>query len=89
MSEYDEAKQSLDAHKDVCTERYGNLWASIRDLKEAIQDTKDMIRTHNATTDVRLTAFSNRLWSLVVGGGAASVVALGSVIFFLLTRGLK
>ena len=75
-----EAHFKIDTHEKVCAERYGNLW-------EAVKRIEATLLSHNATADHRLTALSNRMWALVIGGGSAAVVALGAVIFHLLTRG--
>lgn len=86
-----EAHHKIDTHEKVCTERYGNLWEAIKDLKNsmAIQNAelKTTISNHNTSNDVRLTAIANRMWSLlaVVAGGA--IVAVGALTFFMLTKG--
>lgn len=75
-----EAHHKMDTHEKVCAERYGNLWDAIKDLRRTIGD-------HNTSTDVRLTAIANRMWSLlaVVAGGA--IVGLAALAMYMLTKG--
>lgn len=75
-----EAHHKIDTHEKVCAERYGNLWDAIKDLKLVVGN-------HNTSTDVRLTAIANRMWSLlaVVAGGA--IVGLGALALFIMTKG--
>lgn len=86
-----EAHHKIDTHEKVCTERYGNLWDAIKDLRSLVANNNAELKTtignHNTSTDVRLTAIANRMWSLlaVVAGGA--IVGLGALAMFMLTRG--
>ncbi len=75
-----EAHHKIDAHEKVCAERYGNLW-------EAVKRIEATLLTHNATADTRMTALSNRMWALVIGGGASAFGGLSLLIFYLITRG--
>jgi hypothetical protein len=75
-----EAHHKIDTHEKVCAERYGNLWS-------AVQRIEATILTHNATADTRMTALSNRMWALVIGGASAGFLGLAAVVFHLLTRG--
>ena len=75
-----EAHFKIETHEKVCAERYGNLWS-------AVQRIEATILAHNAASDTRLTALSNRMWALVIGGAGGAALGLAAVIFHLLTRG--
>lgn len=75
-----EAHFKIDSHEKVCAERYGNLW-------EAVKRIEATLLSHNATADTRMTALSNRMWALVIGGAGAGFVGLAALVFHLLTRG--
>lgn len=75
-----EARRDILMHIKVCEERYGSLWTAMNDIKA-------MIATHNTITHERFTAISNRMWSLVVWVCGTSVLGLGAIAFYLLTRG--
>jgi len=75
-----EAHFKIDMHEKVCAERYSNLWS-------AVQRIEATILAHNVTADTRMTALSNRLWALVIGGAGAGFLGLAAVVFHLLTRG--
>lgn len=81
------ARSEMDAHNRVCAERYGSLWQAISDLKTAIGELKEMIRTSEATMHVRYTAVSTRLWLMLAGVAAGAIGACGAIVFYLLTRG--
>lgn len=74
-----EAHHKIDSHEKVCAERYGNLWS-------AVQRIEATLLSHNASADTRMTALSNRMWALVVGGGSAAILGIAALVFHLLTR---
>lgn len=74
-----EARAQLGTHIEVCTERYGNIWQALNDIKSTMQ-------ANNTVTHNRFTAISNRMWAAVATVCGASVLGLAAVTFHLLTR---
>lgn len=75
------ARSDLQGHMDVCTERYGNLWSAIKDLKESVNADRIARAGADALTHQRFNTISNRMFTIVCGVCAASVVGLAAVVF--------
>lgn len=80
------ARSRQEKHEAVCTERYGNLWAAISDLKKGITDVQIMLGESNTQHHSRFNAISSRMWGIMLGSLGGTIVALGSIVFYLLTR---
>lgn len=74
-----EARADLRGHMDICTERYGNLWDSLKEIKAAML-------SNNEVTHARFNAISNRMWAAVWAIAGAALLACGAMAFHLLTR---
>lgn len=81
----------LAAHEDICTERYGNLWDAIKDLKSTVQkndtDMKSALETRESVTHARFNTISNRMWAVMCAVCGGAILGLGGTVFYLLTRG--
>lgn len=72
------ANARLELHEAVCSERHGTVLHMIQQLA-----------TGNAALHERLNVVSNRMWLAVVSVCSAAVIALCSVVFYMITRGMK
>lgn len=77
----------IDKHEEVCAERYRNLHATIGELKGSLTAMTVQLSTTQETVSGRLTAISNRMWSMVVGTLVVMTGAFGTVAGFILLGG--
>lgn len=79
----------LDSHEKVCTERYGNIWDAIKDLKATVQkndsDMKAVLEHREAITHGRFNTISTRIFAAIASTLGMAVVGLGGLVFYLLT----
>lgn len=74
-----EARADLQGHVDVCSERYGSLWAAVTELKAQLA--KLEVVMHG-----RLNTISNRIWTAVTAALGITILGLAAVVFHLLTK---
>ncbi len=82
-----EARAQISTHEKVCSERYGNIWDALKDIKASMQADRIAHATQDAATHLRFNTISGRMWASVVSVCGAAVLGLGVVVFHLLTRG--
>lgn len=83
----DQVEGRLDTHEKVCTERYGNIWDALKDLKNTANADRISRASSDQSIHDRFNAISARMWTAVASVCGAAVVGLGAVVFYLLTRG--
>jgi hypothetical protein len=74
------AHARMDTHEAVCGERY-------RRIDQSLNEMKAMLLAQGSDIHERLNTISNRMWAVVFGTLSGSVVGLGGLAFYLLTRG--
>lgn len=74
------ANARLDTHEAVCAERH-------KATNQALNDIKAMILTQGTDFHLRLNTISNRMFMIIISCLGGTVVALVSVIFWLVTKG--
>jgi hypothetical protein len=74
------AHSRMDLHEAVCGERY-------RNINQALNEVKAMLLAQGSDMHERLNTISNRMWAVVLGTLGGSVVGLGVLAFFLITKG--
>ncbi len=72
------ANARLELHEAICAERYTSILAALE--RAAITA---------AALHARLDTVSSRMWLAVTGVCSASVLGLGALVFYLLTKGSK
>jgi hypothetical protein len=84
------AHAKIDTHEKVCAERYGNIWATLQDIKRDLNGARSDRAASEAVFHTRLNIVSSRMWLFVAGvGGTATVMLLagaGVLIMHLLTK---
>lgn len=78
----DGAHARMDTHEAVCAERYKGIINSLNEVKA-------MLLTQASDTHERLNTISSRMWVAVTGVLGVTVVGLGTLVFYLLTRGTR
>lgn len=81
------ANARLELHEAVCAERYGSLWAAIGDLKTLVANVQTSVTESNTQHHSRFNVMSGRMWGLLVWVAGATIMALGTIVFYLITRG--
>lgn len=76
----------LDKHEAVCTERYGNIWDALKDIKQTLAADRVANATSAATVHARFNTISNRMWAALAGVCVAAIGGLCIVVFHLLTK---
>lgn len=76
-----DARADLKGHMDVCTERYGNLWSAIKDLKESTNADRIARTAVDTLTHQRFNTISNRMFTMLCGVTGASIAGLCAVVF--------
>jgi hypothetical protein len=74
------AHSRMDLHEAVCGERYKNI-------NQSLNEVKAMLLAQGSDMHERLNTISNRMWAVVFGTLGGSVVGLGGMAFYLLTKG--
>lgn len=69
----------LGAHERICTERYTSIDKSLNELKA-------MLLVQGSDFHGRLNTISNRMWAGVIGALGMTIIALATVVFYLVTR---
>jgi len=85
------ADPELTAHEKVCTERYGNIWDALKDIKSSLQAERIARASAEKVIHDRFNTISNRMWAALATVAASAVLTLlggaGFMIAHLLTRG--
>lgn len=76
----------LDSHIDVCTERYGNLWGAISDIKGSLNTDRETLAQSNAAFHARLDLISQRYHNALFAVCVAAVGGLAGLVFYMLTH---
>lgn len=76
------AHARMDLHEAVYSERY-------KAIDKGLHRIESMLLSLQTDTHGRLNTISNRMWTWITGVLGGSVVALGGLAFFLLTKGMK
>jgi hypothetical protein len=85
--DFQTALHRIEMHEKVCTERHGNIWQALADLKAAVSNVQKAVAESNTQHHARFNTISARMWGLLVWVAGASIAGLGSVVLYLLTRG--
>ena len=80
------ALHRIDTHEKVCTERYGNVWQGLADLKADVASVQASVTASNTQHHDRFNTLSARMWGLLVWTAGTSIAGLAAVVFYLLTR---
>jgi hypothetical protein len=67
----------LDAHKETCDHRYGNINQQLTEIKN------QMLAFHSDNIE-RMNALSNRMWALLVASLGGTVIGVSALVFYLL-----
>lgn len=93
MSTTELEKQSLEAHVDLCAERYGHLKSELLAVQKGVQHTNERLDKLEATLekiDEKLSEKENNaLRSIIKVAGSLIVVllsTLGGVVWYLITK---
>lgn len=93
MSTTELEKQSLEAHVDLCAERYGNLKEDIDDIKSRLDGFETELKTiGNSISGInqRLEQKENSVLRSVIKIGGSAILALlgafGAVIWYVITN---
>lgn len=82
-----EARARLETHERVCTERYGNIRSALGEIRENMREDRVTKAAAEKSIHDRFNAISGRMWAAVAGALVVTVGALGTLVFYLLTRG--
>lgn len=80
------SKTRLDTHEKICTERYGNIWDALKDIKADMQADRVARATLDKAVHDRFNAISGRMWAAVAGALIVTLGAFGALAFYLLTK---
>jgi len=93
MSTTELEKQSLEAHVDLCAERYGNLKSDIDEIKTRLDGFETELKTiGNAVSGIhqRLEQKENSVLRGVIKVGGSIILALsggfGAVVWYIITK---
>lgn len=81
------ALHQLDTHEKVCTERYGNIWKALNDLKSDVAGVQNSVQQANTQHHDRFNVMSGRMWALLAWVAGTSIIGLGSLAFYFMTKG--
>jgi len=74
------ANARIEKHEEVCAERYRGILAGQQMLAAQLGALQSVV-------DSRFNTISNRMWGAAVAGCMLLIGALGSIVFYLLTKG--
>jgi len=91
VREAQRASLRLEGHEIVCTERLQSLRQTVEEIKTVIQvqgkELRELVMAQNTIVHGRLNTMSDRMFWLLISALGGAIVGLGSLCFYLITKG--